>query len=104
MYWVFNHGATVRGPATAGKRNAGRQYIDCDWRGFVRLGLGGAFATQFGAVWAGAAALIAPVMAVIPQVHAGEVIGSYPWALHIAALALMQVVLAGFARVDVGID
>lgn len=60
-------------------------------------------AAQYRAVWAGAAALIAPVMALILEVtwSPSAVIGLYPWALHIAGLALMQVVLAErFARAD----
>ncbi len=107
VHWVFNHGAVQsfaaqRPPETAMPIDASILIAIgavlsglAAWRSFS--------ATQFGAIWAGAAALIAPVMAVILEIswHPSGVIGSYPWALHIAALALMQVVLAErFARVD----
>ncbi|WP_282152588.1 DUF2339 domain-containing protein [Ruegeria atlantica] len=60
-------------------------------------------ATEYRAVWAGGAAVFAPVLAIALELgwHPAEVIGAYPWALHAVALAVMMVVLAGrFARVD----
>ncbi|NOE33631.1 MULTISPECIES: DUF2339 domain-containing protein [unclassified Ruegeria] len=60
-------------------------------------------ATQFRAIWAGGAALFAPVMAIGLEVgwHPVSVIGAYPWALHAVALAVLMVVIAErFARVD----
>lgn len=60
-------------------------------------------ATEYRAVWAGGAAVFAPLLAIALELgwHPDEVIGAYPWALHAVALAVMMVVLAGrFARVD----
>ncbi|ASM73022.1 MULTISPECIES: DUF2339 domain-containing protein [Roseobacteraceae] len=60
---------------------------------------GGAFAP----LWAAAAAVIAPGLAVLIEVtwRPALAIGAYPWALHAAALALMMGVMAErFARVD----
>ncbi|RBW53004.1 DUF2339 domain-containing protein [Ruegeria sp. A3M17] len=60
-------------------------------------------ATEYRAVWAGGAAVFAPVLAIALELgwHPDEVIGAYPWALHAVALAVMMVVLAGrFARID----
>ncbi|WP_050603148.1 DUF2339 domain-containing protein [Ruegeria sp. 6PALISEP08] len=60
-------------------------------------------ASQFRAIWAGGAALYAPIMAIGLEVgwHPASVIGAYPWALHAVALAILMVVLAErFARVD----
>ncbi|CUH50194.1 DUF2339 domain-containing protein [Ruegeria atlantica] len=60
-------------------------------------------ATEYRAVWACGAAVLAPVMAIALELgwHPAEVIGAYPWALHAVALAVMMVVLAGrFARID----
>ncbi|MCR8827529.1 DUF2339 domain-containing protein [Pseudosulfitobacter koreensis] len=60
---------------------------------------GGAFAP----LWAAAAAVIAPGLAVLIEVtwQPTQAIGAYPWALHAAALAVMMGVLAErFARVD----
>ncbi|WP_108860998.1 DUF2339 domain-containing protein [Ruegeria sp. Alg231-54] len=60
-------------------------------------------ATEYRAVWAGGAAVFAPVLAIALELgwHPAEVIGAYPWALHAVALAVMMVVLAGrFARID----
>ena len=60
---------------------------------------GGAFAP----LWALAAAVIAPGLAVLIEVtwQPATAIGAYPWALHAAALAaLMSVMAERFARVD----
>ncbi|WP_170416788.1 DUF2339 domain-containing protein [Ruegeria atlantica] len=60
-------------------------------------------ATEYAAVWAGGAAMFAPVLAIALELgwHPAEVIGAYPWALHAVALAVMMVVLAErFARAD----
>ncbi len=60
-------------------------------------------ANRYAAVWAGAAAILAPVMAIALEVggHPAEVIGAYPWALHAIALGVLMVVFAErFARVD----
>ena len=65
------------------------------WRSFK--------ASQYRAVWAGGAALFAPVLAIALEIgwHPASVIGAYPWALHAIALAVLMVVLAErFARVD----
>ncbi len=54
-------------------------------------------------VWAGAAALYAPTLAIALELgwRPASVIGAYPWALHAVALAALMVVLAErFARVD----
>lgn len=58
---------------------------------------------DFRLIWAGAAALFAPAMAILLEVswRPAEVIGIYPWALHAAALAALMVALAErFARAD----
>ncbi len=60
---------------------------------------GGAFAP----LWAAAAAVIAPGLAILIEVtwQPTQAIGAYPWALHAAALSLMMGVLAErFARMD----
>lgn len=65
------------------------------WRSFTT--------TQYAVVWAGAAVLIAPVMAISLEIgwRPAEVIGAYPWALHAIALGALMVALAErFARVD----
>ncbi|WP_299667379.1 DUF2339 domain-containing protein [uncultured Ruegeria sp.] len=65
------------------------------WRSFQ----GGRYAV----VWAAAAAMFAPVLAIALEVgwQPAEVIGAYAWALHAVALGAMMVVLAErFARVD----
>ncbi|MCA0907573.1 DUF2339 domain-containing protein [Ruegeria marisrubri] len=65
------------------------------WRSFK--------ASQYRAVWAGGAALFAPVLAIALEIgwHPALVIGAYPWALHAIALAVLMVVLAErFAGVD----
>ncbi|WP_170344954.1 DUF2339 domain-containing protein [Ruegeria atlantica] len=65
------------------------------WRSFTT--------SQYRAVWAGGAALFAPVLAIALEIgwHPASVIGAYPWALHAIALAVLMVVLAErFARVD----
>lgn len=59
--------------------------------------------TRWSAIWAGAATLFAPAMAILIEIGwtPSQVIGAYPWALHAAALAALMVVLAErFARVD----
>ncbi|MEX0316614.1 MAG: DUF2339 domain-containing protein [Ruegeria sp.] len=58
---------------------------------------------DYAAVWAGAAAVLAPAMAIVLEIswQPAEVIGAYPWALHAIALGALMVVLAErFARVD----
>ena len=58
---------------------------------------------RYRAVWAGAAAVFAPALAIALEVgwRPAEVIGAYPWALHAVALAVLMVVLAErFARAD----
>ena len=58
---------------------------------------------QFGVVWAVVAAVFAPAMAIVLEMawQPAAVIGSYPWALHVAGLAALMVVFAErFARVD----
>ncbi|MEX0308497.1 MAG: DUF2339 domain-containing protein [Ruegeria sp.] len=58
---------------------------------------------RYAVIWAGAAAIFAPVLAIALEVgwRPAEVIGAYPWALHAIALGAMMVVLAErFARVD----
>ena len=58
---------------------------------------------RYAAVWAGAAAVFAPLMAIALEVgwHPAEVIGAYPWALHAIALGALMVIFAErFARVD----
>lgn len=58
---------------------------------------------DFSLVWAGLAALVAPVMGILIEVlHApSNVIGAYPWALHAAALAVLMVFIAErFAKAD----
>ncbi|SDX64830.1 Uncharacterized membrane protein [Ruegeria halocynthiae] len=58
---------------------------------------------RYGVVWAGGAAIFAPVMAIALEVgwRPAEVIGAYPWALHAIALGAVMVVLAErFARID----
>lgn len=60
-------------------------------------------ARSYAAVWAGAAAVFAPAMAIALEVgwHPATVIGAYPWALHAIALGVLMVVFAErFARVD----
>ena len=60
-------------------------------------------ARTYAAVWAGAAAVFAPAMAIALEVgwHPATVIGAYPWALHAIALGVLMVVFAErFARVD----
>lgn len=55
------------------------------------------------AVWAAAAAIYLPAMAILLEVSwtPAEVIGAYPWALHAAAIAGLMVLLAErFARRD----
>ncbi|MDA7966568.1 DUF2339 domain-containing protein [Ruegeria sp.] len=57
----------------------------------------------YAAVWAGAAAVFAPAMAIALEIgwQPAQVIGAYPWALHAIALGALMVVLAErFARVD----
>lgn len=56
-----------------------------------------------GAIWAAAAALAAPVIAVLIEMtwRPAVVIGAYPWALHGAALAVLMLFWAErFARID----
>ncbi|WP_170331161.1 DUF2339 domain-containing protein [Ruegeria arenilitoris] len=65
------------------------------WRSFM----GGRYAV----VWAGGAAVFAPVMAIGLEIgwNPAQVIGAYPWALHAIALGAVMVVLAErFARID----
>ncbi|MFY2822831.1 DUF2339 domain-containing protein [Ruegeria sp. MALMAid1280] len=60
-------------------------------------------ARRFAAVWAGAAAVFAPALAIALEIgwHPAAVIGAYPWALHGIALGVLMVVFAErFARVD----
>lgn len=60
-------------------------------------------AHRFQTVWAGAAVLFAPMLAITLEVgwRPAAVIGAYPWALHAIALAVLMVGLAErFARVD----
>ena len=60
-------------------------------------------AVEYQVIWAGAAALFAPAMAIALEVgwRPAEVIGAYPWALHAVALAVLMVGMAErFARVD----
>ncbi|WP_170545155.1 DUF2339 domain-containing protein [Ruegeria arenilitoris] len=60
-------------------------------------------AHTFPAVWAGAAAVFAPALAIALEVgwHPATVIGAYPWALHGIALGVLMVIFAErFARVD----
>ncbi|WP_420586401.1 DUF2339 domain-containing protein [Ruegeria sp.] len=60
-------------------------------------------ASDYAAVWAGAAAVFAPVLAIALEVgwHPASVIGTYPWALHAVALGGLMVLFAErFARVD----
>lgn len=55
------------------------------------------------AIWAGAAAVFAPALAIALEVgwHPAQIIGAYPWALHAIALGVLMVVLAErFARLD----
>ena len=56
------------------------------------------------AFWAAGAALVAPLAAMVLELfwRPSEVLGAYPWALHVIALAaLMALLSAGFARQDV---
>ncbi|NVO57154.1 DUF2339 domain-containing protein [Rhodobacteraceae bacterium B1Z28] len=65
------------------------------WRSFA--------AKSYPVVWAGAAVLFAPAMAIALEVgwKPAHVIGAYPWALHAIALGIFMVGLAErFARVD----
>ena len=58
---------------------------------------------QYKAIWAGAAALFAPALAIALEVgwRPAAVIGAYPWALHAIALGALMVLLAErFARAD----
>ena len=58
---------------------------------------------QFGVLWAAAAAVFAPAMAIVLEMawQPAVVIGSYPWALHAAGLAALMVVFAErLAQVD----
>ncbi len=74
---------------------AGLISIVSAWRSFR--------AERTAVIWAGAAALFAPVMAVALEIgwRPADVIGAYPWALHAVALgALMVVIAERFARVD----
>ena len=60
-------------------------------------------AAQYAAVWAGAAAVFAPIMAIALEVgwQPAEVVGAYPWALHAIALGVLMVIFAArFARAD----
>lgn len=60
-------------------------------------------ARRFAAVWAGAAAIFAPALAIALEVgwRPATVIGAYPWALHGIALGVLMVIFAErFARVD----
>ncbi|WP_377193462.1 DUF2339 domain-containing protein [Ruegeria meonggei] len=60
-------------------------------------------AKAFSAIWAGAAAIYAPMMAIALEVgwHPAKVIGAYPWALHATGLGALMVILAErFARLD----
>ncbi|TMV07669.1 DUF2339 domain-containing protein [Ruegeria sediminis] len=55
------------------------------------------------AVWAGAAALFAPALAIMLEIgwRPADVIGAYPWALHALAIGALMVLLAErFARAD----
>ena len=55
--------------------------------------------------WAAGAALVAPLAALVLELFwaPAAVIGAYPWALHVIALAALMVVLAvSFARADAG--
>ncbi|MEX0276669.1 MAG: DUF2339 domain-containing protein [Ruegeria sp.] len=58
---------------------------------------------RLGVVWAAAAAVFAPVLAIAIEIgwRPADVIGAYPWALHAVALAVLMVGLAErFARID----
>jgi len=58
---------------------------------------------RYAAVWAGAAAVFAPLMAIALEVgwHPAMVLGAYPWALHAVALGVLMVIFAErFARID----
>ena len=60
-------------------------------------------AGQYGVIWAAAAALAAPVMAILIELtwRPALVIGAYPWALHGAALAVLMLFWTErFARID----
>ncbi len=60
-------------------------------------------ADRYAAIWAGAAAVFAPAMAIALEVgwHPAKVIGPYPWALHAIVLGAVMVGIAErFARVD----
>ncbi|WP_170385123.1 DUF2339 domain-containing protein [Ruegeria atlantica] len=60
-------------------------------------------AQSYAAVWAAAAAVFAPVLAIALEVSwmPSKVIGAYPWGLHAIALGVLMVVFAErFARVD----
>ncbi len=60
-------------------------------------------AQAYAAIWAGAAAVFAPALAIALEIgwHPARVIGAYPWALHAIALGVLMVVLAErFARID----
>ena len=60
-------------------------------------------AGKYPAIWAGAAAVFAPVLAIALEIgwRLADEIGAYPWALHAVALAVLMVVLAErFARTD----
>lgn len=77
------------------------------WRsGHARRTAGGAdprLDRHAAAVWAAAAALAAPVAAVLLELFWAPrlVIGPYPWALHVMAVAVLMAVLAErFARAD----
>jgi len=51
---------------------------------------------QFGVIWAAVAAVFAPAMAIVLEMswQPAAVIGSYPWALHAAGLAVLMVLFA----------
>jgi uncharacterized membrane protein len=54
-------------------------------------------------VWAGAAAVFAPALAIVLELSwmPAQVIGAYPWALHALGLGILMVILAErFARAD----
>ena len=58
---------------------------------------------QFGVIWAVVAAVFAPAMAIVLEMgwQPAAVIGSYPWALHAAGLAVLMVLFAErLARAD----
>ncbi|WP_298857914.1 DUF2339 domain-containing protein [uncultured Sulfitobacter sp.] len=58
---------------------------------------------QFGVIWAVVAAVFAPAMAIVLEMswQPADVLGSYPWALHAAGLAVLMVLFAErLARVD----